>query len=1072
MKLVRSALTGLAAALFLLSVSFPPLAAQGVTSGAVVGKVVDQAGAPVAGANLTLTNSSTGQRYATRTTNDGRYFFENVQIGGPYVLDLRALGFRPGRSPEFRVSLGQRLDLTQTLERMPVEIEGVTVTEAANPLINKARTGAQSFVSESALARLPTLGRNFTDFIQTIPLVVTAGVPGATIGGQNNRFNNIQIDGGVNNDLFGLAASGTPGGQADAHPISVEAVKEYQVLIAPFDVRQGSFTGGLVNAVTKSGSNQFSGSAWGYLQNQDFVGKDLQGNATDEFHQRQFGLTVGGPVVRDRAHFFATADVQDRAAPFVGQLIGTGANDSAGVGIRRSTADRVRDILRTDARYGFDPGGPEAPTMENPDRNFFAKVSLHLGTNSELELSHNYVKATDDNLIRNSTATGFRDGYQLANSGYDFQSVTNTTRAKWNATFGGRFSNELMLSYQTIRDVRALPNRVPLLLIGGDRGTSVTIAAGADRFSHANSLDQDIVEVTNNLSFSAGSHLLTFGTHNEFFGFHNVFFPASLGVWSFTDTTALKNGTPNRYEIALPLRPGGPTADFKVKQWGFYAQDRWNPVPRLTLTAGLRVDVPSLPAPTRNQMLIDSLNIDSSDFPSGNQLFSPRLGFNYDVAGDGMTSIRGGIGVFSGRPPYVWISNAYGNTGREQVTLICDGGAGQTDTVPAFTNDPSAQPSFCGLQPDPADARSAAASVVYFDSDFRYPQNLKLALGLDHQLPWDLVGTFDFMYTKSLNQFYITDVNLQGVTGFSAGEAGRPLYGTLAAAGTGSTPARLKSSFRDVLRHRNESTDRAWSMTAQLQKRFSDNVEFNVGYTYAQVQDLISLTSSIAFSNFRFTALDGTLENRNLRTSVFEIPHKITLSGTAALPLGIRGSLIYIGQSGSPYTYMIQSDANADGLTGNDIAYIPRSRADIVMDGNGDRVAGFGTVAQQDSAYALLDTFIQGEDCLREHRGSVMTRNSCRNPWISFLNARVTKIFPTIRGQSVEISADIFNVLHLLSKDWGLIRTTSDFEQINMLTRTGYDAVTQRGIYALLLPTRERVTTARWRIQLGAKYVY
>ncbi|HXF94742.1 MAG TPA: TonB-dependent receptor [Gemmatimonadales bacterium] len=1064
MKLVRMLVGGTLVAALL---PFGSVQAQGVTSAAVVGQVVEQGGTPIPGVSLTLTNLATGQRYATRTGDDGRYFFENVQVGGPYVLELRALGFRPGRSPEFRLTLGQRLVLDQTLERAAVELAEVTVTEAANPLINKARTGAQSFVSESALARLPTLGRNFTDFIQTVPQVVAAGVPGASIGGQNNRFNNIQIDGGVNNDLFGLAASGTPGGQADAHPISVEAVKEYQVLIAPFDVRQGSFTGGLVNAITKSGTNRFRGSAFAYLQNQDLVGEDLAGNPADEFHQTQYGLTFGGPLLRDRAHFFLTADIQDRAAPFIGQRIGSdtaGGQDSVGVGIRRATAERVRQILTSDPRYGFDPGGPEAPTMENPDRNAFAKLSLQLGTNSQLEVSHNYVKATDDNLIRNSTATGFRDGYQLSNSGYDFQSVTNTTRAKWTALLGGRFSNELILGYQTVRDKRALPNRVPLLLIGGDRGTSVTIAAGADRFSHANSLDQDIIEVTDNVTFAAGTHQITLGTHNEFFGFVNVFFPASLGVWSFTDTTALKNATPNRYEIALPLRPGGPTADFDVKQWGFYAQDRWTPTPRLTITAGLRVDVPSLPAPTRNPTLIDTLGINTGDFPSGNALWSPRVGFNYDVRGDGSTLVRGGIGVFSGRPPYVWVSNAYGNTGLEQATLICTGAQ-----VPAFTIDPDNQPTTCASG---TGAQAAASSIVYYDSDFRFPQALKIALGADHQLPWEIVGTFDFLYTKALNQFYISDVNLRGITGFSAGEAGRPLYGTLSPTSTSATPARRTAAFRDVLRHRNESADRSWSLTTQLQKRFSDNLEFNVAYTYSRVEDLISMTSSIAFSNYRFTALDGTIEDRNLRTSLFDIPHKITVSGTVSLPLGIKAGVMYIGQSGTPYTYMVQSDANADGVTGNDIVYVPRSRADISMDGNGDRASGFGTAAQQDSAYAILDAYINGEDCLRAHRGAILTRNSCRNPWISFLNARITKVFPTIRGQSIELSADVFNVLHLLHKDWGLIKTTADFEQLNLLTRTGYDTVNQRGVYALLLPQRERVTTARWRLQLGAKYVF
>ncbi len=1048
------------------------LAAQGVTSGALVGYVTDQEGGRIASASVTLTNTSTGQRYATRTDENGRYFFENLQVGGPYVLEVRALGFEPAQTPNIRLNLGQRLVNDVPMKRAAVEVSGITVTAEPNPLINAARTGAQAFVSETALTRLPSLSRNFTDFIATVPQVVAASVPGATIGGQNNRFNNIQIDGGVNNDVFGLAASGTPGGQADAHPISIEALKEYQVLIAPFDVRQGSFTGGLINAVTKSGTNSWRGSLFGYLQNENFVGKDLQNRAAAEFNQSQYGATVGGPILRDRVHIFASADLQSRDAPFVGELASTAT------GVTPTTADRVRQILRDSSRYGFDPGGWQAPTLGNPDKNFFGKLTAQLATNNQLELSHNFVDSEDDNLIRNARATGFRDGYQLANSGYFFSTVTNTTRAKWNAQLASRFSNELLVGYQTIRDKRNLPNRVPLILVGGDV-SGRTIGAGADRFSHDNSLDQDIIEVTDNVTFAAGEHLITVGTHNEFFHFLNHFFPASLGVWSFTDTTALKTGTPNRYEIALPLRPGGPTADFKVQQYGFYMQDRWTAAPRLTLTAGVRVDIPRLEAPVYNLGLDTTMGINTADFPSGNALWSPRLGFNYDVTGNGTTSLRGGVGIFSGRPPYVWISNAYGNTGREQVTLICDGVPAppttQTDTVPTFTVDPNNQPTFCGQQNDPSDARSAAASVVYFDSDFRFPQNFKAALGLDHQLPWGIVGTFDFLFTRAVNQFFISDVNLAGIQGFAAGEGGRPLYGTLSATSGSATPVRLTSSFRDVLRHRNESRDRTLQVTAQLQKRFSDNLEFNVGYTYSHVEDVFSLTSSIAFSNYRFTALDGTLDDRNLRRSVFDIPHKITASGTVALPWGVRASLIYIGQSGHPYTYMIQNDGNADGVTSNDIIYIPANRADASVDGNGGAVAGFGTAGQQDSVYALLDSFINGEDCLREHRGRLLTRNSCRNQWLNFVNARFVGSLPTIAGQSAELSLDVFNLLHLLNKDWGVVHEVSDFEQLNMLERTGFDATAQRGIYAIsgnALPNRDRVTSARWRIQLGVKYLF
>jgi hypothetical protein len=279
-----------------------------------------------------------------------------------------------------------------------------------------------------------------------------------------------------------------------------------------------------------------------------------------------------------------------------------------------------------------------------------------------------------------------------------------------------------------------------------------------------------------------------------------------------------------------------------------------------------------------------------------------------------------------------------------------------------------------------------------------------------------------------------------------------------------------------VLRHENRSDDRSFSVTAQLQKRFSQGLEFDVGYTYSHTEDLFSLTSSIASSNYRFTTLDGTIANRNLRTSAFDIPNKITASGTMDVKWGVRLSLIYVGQSGSPYTYVVSNDINADGFGGNDQVYVPRNRIDMSMDGNGSATSqgGFGTVGQQDTAYNTLDAYINTEACLREHRGTLLPRNTCRNPWMNFLNARLSKVFNTVRGQSIEVSADVFNVLNLISSDWGLIRSTTTFEEVSLLTRTGFDAVNQRGIYALSLPTRKRANTdlSRWKMQLGVKYIF
>jgi hypothetical protein len=1048
------------------------VAAQGVTSAAVAGRVTDEAGAPVPLAQLTLVNAATGERYATRSRDDGRYAFENVTIGGPYTLTARALGFEAKSSAPFELRLGQRFVLDLSLQRAAVEVAGVTVEAAANPLLSPARTGAQTFVSDSALRRLPTLNRSFDNFLSTAPQIV-----GRSVTGQNDRFNNIQVDGTVNNDLFALGSSnGTPGGAVNARPISIDAVKEYQILIAPFDVRQGGFVGGLVNAVTKSGTNEFHGSAYGYLQNQNLVGTDTAGVSVPipEYQQQQYGGTLGGPIVRDRLHFFVAGDFRHDNRPFASSLqIGPDPNnpaDTAGVGITQARADSVRDILMT--VYGLpDPGTWRAPQINNPETNLFGKLSFQASTNSRIEVSGILVNANQDKHIH-SYQSGYtnpptfsiaRDGYELSNSGYTMKNETRTLRGKWTATFANRYANELIVGRTTIGDKRPPKSNAPLILVAGN-SPGTYLAAGAERFSHANSLDQRVVEVTDNLTIPFGRHAVTVGTHNEFIHFRNVFFPASIGIWDFASPAALAAGTPDFFARALPgpSRPDGPVADFDVTQVGFYAQDRFAPVPNLTVTAGLRMDVPSLPAPAFNPTLdtiafpaLGGNGVNTSSTPSGNVLWSPRLGFNYDVTGRQETVVRGGIGVFSGRPPYVWVSNAFGNTGLEQQTLVCTGAG----VVPAFTVDPANQPTQCANGAGPS---AAATSIVFYDPDFKFPQALKLALGADRALPWNLVASVDFIYTKAINQYYLQDVNLRGIQAAAAGEGGRPLYGTINPANGRATVLRVTSAAADVIENRNISKDRSTSLTVQLLKRFSDGLEFTAAYTYSHALDVISMTSDITNSNFRFGALDGTIENRNLRTSAFDRPHKVTISGTVNAPFGGRFSLIYNGVSGSPFTYVVNGDANADGVSGNDPVYVPRGRADITM--------------QNAAAFDTLDAYINGESCLANNRGRILPRNACRNAWQNILNARLSWAIPTVRGQSLEIIADMLNVLNFLNSSWGLFRQTGVFEETNLLRLVGYDTVNQRGIYALNLPRRNQVQInaigSRWVFQLGTRYTF
>jgi hypothetical protein len=1073
--------------------------AQGVTSAAVAGRVTDEAGAAVPSANLTLVNGSTGQRYAARTRQDGQYSFENVDVGGPYTLAVRALGFEPKTSTPFNLQLGQRFAQDLSIKRAAVEVAGVIVETSSNPLLSAARTGAQTLISDSALRRLPTLNRAFNDFVNTSPQIVKTPGGGTSFTGQNDRFNNIQIDGTVNNDLFALGASNqVPGGGVNARPLSIEAVKEYQVLVAPFDVRQGGFVGGLINAVTKSGTNQFHGSAFGYMQNENFVGSDTNGVSVPvaDYKQQQYGFSVSGPIVRDRLHFFVTGDFRHDNRPFATSIQLGPTGDTTGVGITQARFDSVQQILT--AQYGFDPGTWRAPQINNPETNLFGKLDLELGTNSHVEVSGTIINVNQDKLIH-TYRSGFvqppslsnaRDGYELSGSGYYMKDQTRTVRGKWTASFGNRFSNELIVGRTTIADTRPPVSNHPLILVGGN-APGTYLAAGAERFSHANSLDQRVVEVTDNLTFPVGKHLLTLGTHNEFIHFRNVFFPLSMGVWNFANPAALAAGTPNLYARALPgaLRPDGPVADFNVTQVGFYGEDRFSPLPNLTVTAGLRMDVPTLPAPAENPALdtipfagLGGGNMRTSSTPSGNVLWSPRLGFNYDIGGRQETILRGGVGIFSGRPPYVWVSNAYGNTGLEQQTVFCNGAASTAnngsavDTVPAFTVDPNAQPTTCGgtNQVGPS---AAASSIVFYDENFKFPQALKFAIGADRVLPWNLFATVDFIYTKAINQYYLEDINLRGIQGASSGEAGRPLYGTINAGTGAATASRRTNLANDIIQNRNVSKDQSTSLSFQLQKRFSDGLEFSAAYTYSHALDVMSMTSDITSSNYNFGALDGAIANRNLRTSAFDRPHKISISGTVDAPFGARFSLIYNGLSGTPFTYVVSGDANADGVFGNDLAYVARNRADMSMDGNGGNVAGFGTAVQQDSVFGLLDSYINNAPCLQDNRGRLLPRNACRNPWQNFLNARLSWAIPTLSGHTLEITADMLNVLNFINSGWGLIRQTgTGFEEQNLIQQTGYDAANGRGIYALAIPPKDAVTInsigSRWVFQLGTRYTF
>lgn len=1033
------------------------LPAQGVTTAAVEGTVFREDGAPISDATIHLTNTADGHRWEFVTRTSGRYVLEGVEVGGPYRIEVRALGFAPAADSGIILALGQRLVADFTLRTAAIELAPVIASAKADPVLSSSRIGPSEIVSAANIAALPNPGRDFLALTVLSPQVVLspssrfAPTGGISIGGQNRLYNNFQIDGGLNQDPY---TGRLPGRETLPRPISLEALEEIQVLPASFDVRHGASAGGLVSAVTKSGTNAVRGSLFGTLGNGALVGKNAAGEDVGDFTTSQYGGSLGGPIVRDRAHFFLSAELDHREVSDPGPLI---PNPTSGAD---TLAVRFQDILRN--TYGLDPGALRLD-MRVPAQDVFGKITLQLGANSHLEASHHYVHGDRRGFVDRETP----DLYNLSSAGLENPATGNAARLIWTSVVGGRWSSGLIVSYLDLRD-GCRPNATyPATVLRPNRGT-LAVAAGAPSTCPSTFAQQALV-ATENVTVGFGPHVVTLGAHGELLHFADDLLTNSSGLWNFESLDSLAVGRAYHYERALPgpLRTGG--LDFHARQIGAYAQDRWNPTSRLTLTVGLRMDVPLLPdAIPTSALLRDSLGMDTGRLPSGNMLWSPRLGVNYDLHGAGRTFLRAGFGLLSGRPPFTWLGNAYKDDGTKELFLICDG-----LQVPKF--DPINQPATCvnGAGPKPR--------FSFFAPSVRLPQNLKLALGVDRRLPSAIVGTFDLFYTRAVHELYVSDANLLPPSGAAAGEGGRPLYGTLGGTTDSYTasPARRVPVFGQVIRVSNRGGDRAVSLSAQLRKQFGDRGEVRVLYAYARAWDRMSLVNYPARANLEQTPLDGALDDRRIGTSFFERPHRVLVSAAVRLPYRMHLSLLYSGASGTPFTYVVNGDANGDGIGAgiqkNDIMYVPLDGADVQLDGNGV-APGVGTPLQQDSVYALLDDYIRAEPCLRSQRGRILERNSCRNPWFGTLNARLTWAVPTVGKQSLELTADVYNVFNLLSRRWGQYRVTTPDPRVPLLALSGYDAARGRGVYRLgpKLPARNapEELESRWQVVLGARYVF
>lgn len=1029
-------------ALLALSVLAHPLRAQGVTSAAMQGRVLGSDGSAVSGAVVRVTSMSSGASWQVGTDAAGRYFLEHVAPGGPYTADVRRIGFTPGRREGITLGLGQRLHADFILVPVIRSLDTVVIATRVDPFSNAGRTGPEHIVSEEELRALPNFSRDLSVVAGLAPLAVLRPLGGISVGAQNQGFNSLQVDGGVHADLY-LGRS--PGGASPSgalpevlpHSMSIETVGEFQVLAAPFDVRFGNFAGGLLNAVTKSGTNRRQASIFAFVQDGSLAGRNAAGRRSN-FTTWQFGGTASGPVVRDRVHFFANADLQERVVPDPGPwLVEPGAP-----GITENDLAEFERIL---GKHGLN-GGTRISDGRLPAQDLFAKITAQLNARNRLEISQHYAHGRREGFM---DAGRTPDSVGLSSVAGLSRSTAQTSRLIWNALLRDRVQSEVILSYERLRDSCTPNETFPLVQVKVGRAGLV---AGPNSVCPTTDVDQNALEMTGNLTVGTGSHLLTLGAHAQLLHFRDPLLQVSAGRWDFLSLRDFETGTAVHYDRGLPAPPPRSAGvDFGVMTLGGYAQDRWTPSARVALTLGLRVDLPIMRDSARTNPDLLDRGIDTGRLPSGALLWSPRLGVTYDWRGDGNTFLRGGVGVFAGPPPWRWLGNAYRDTGDEML-VSCDRLA-----TPPFT--PRNQPTSC------VGGGGTSRRVSYFEPGFSFPQNLKAALGIDHRLPFDMVATFDVLYTRAIRQVYIDQANLRPSSSVAEGEGQRPLYGTVAPDGRSLIPNWIHTTalVTEVYRLSNASGDHSVALSAQLRKRFGELIGIHASYTHSRARDRMSLVNFPARANFSNTPLGGTQDHRPLRPSFFDTPHKLAIAASYGRADRTQLTLVYSGASQPPYTFVINGDANGDGIGGsgslkNDIVYVPLDETDISLVGP--------------TGYDSLHTFIEQTPCLREQRGRIMARGSCRNPWLGTLNGRLTTMLPvTGDRRRLEITADVFNIPNLLSGRWGRQRDITTGPSVTLLTLDSLEVGKERGRYALRLPPDGVVDQAsRWRIQIGARY--
>jgi hypothetical protein len=1082
-----------------------PLHAQ-VTTGSLAGRVTNgTSGEPVPTAQVTAVHTPSGTTYRASVRADGRFAIPGMRVGGPYEVTVRALGFAPGTRNGVTVELGNQTELAFVLNTAAVQLAQVQVV-ASTGTLSSARTGAATKVTSEQIQALPTINRSLTDFTRLTPQA-----SGGTFAGQDTRFNNITIDGAFFNNSFGLG-TGQPGGRTNVAPIPIEAIEQVQINIAPFDVRQGNFVGAGVAAVTKSGTNNVEGAFYFNKQNQSYVGKKAGANAFNPgtFDFGLIGGRISGPIIKNKLFIFADAERDKRQEPGTTFLANSGTQTVTGNVTRVLASDlqRVSDFLAQNFKYNTGPF--TGYDNETPSTRVLLRTDFNANDNNKFSLRYTLLNSSADQLVSNSSSLGFgnrrtnSNAMSFQNSGYSILENSRSIVGEWNAQLrGGRMSNNTLVGYTTNDESRGYKGDFfPTVDILKDGVTYMNF--GFEPFTPNNQLRYKTLQAQDNFSLFLDKHDLTFGATFEKYNSDNVFFQGANSVYvynSLDDFLADAQGyvaNPNRTTSPVTLRqfqvgwvniPGltEPLQQLQVYSYGAYVQDQWRPARGVQLTLGVRADLPVFSSTGFANAQANALNFRDAagntvhyateKLPDRNILWSPRLGFNWDVRGDRSTQLRGGTGVFSGRPPYVWISNQIGNNG-----IILGSESLTNTTTRPFNPDPNA------YKPKTVTGAPASSYTLNFtDPKLRFPQTWRSDFAVDQKLPWGVVGTAEVLYGKDVNGPAYVNANLPAPQATYTGADQRPRW----------TNRRINANVTDAFTITNEARGYNYTASASLEKAFEGGFFAKAAYSYSAAKNTVD-PGSIAAGSWQTNAMPLDPNNPPLGYSAYSPGHRAFLAlsykkeyfkvGATGVSLFLDASTGGAASSGNVIittngSYVFSGDANGDGGTSNDLIYIPRNQGEMnfvqFTTGSGATAKTF-TVQQQKDAF---EAYIQQDEYLSKHRGSYAMRGAVFLPMTTRADLSVTQdIFRSAFGKrnNLQLRLDVLNVGNLLNKNWGvgqrLVATGGQLLTNPAVDASGALSYRLRVINNELLKAQTFEKSAGltdvYRMQLGVRYSF